>query len=115
MEPLVIFKGQDIVIKARIREKTSQEPIDLTGATEIEITFPKFDGTGFVKSLTGGAVAITSALAGKIEITLDETDTAELKEGVGLLVEAVVTKGTDTKITQKEKAITVKKRPYNIA
>lgn len=115
MEPLIIYKGQDIVIKARVREKVSQEPIDLTGATEIKVIFPKFDGTGFEKTLTGGAVAITSALAGKIEITLDEIDTADLKEGVGLIVEVEVQKGADTKITQKQKAITVVKRQYIVS
>lgn len=76
-----ITQGEDKVLRLTIRDKNTGVAENFTGVTSIEATFC---GTvaDVVKTL-GAGIAVTgdSPFQGKIEITLDEADTAALKEG----------------------------------
>ena len=78
---LKIVKGEDRTINIHITEEDTTGDYNLTGATEITVKFKNQDGSVLSKTQTGGAVSVVSAVAGKIQVTLTDTETALLYAG----------------------------------
>lgn len=79
--PLKIVKGEDRVLNIHISDEDTGGDYDLTSATEITVKFKKTDLSALSKTMGAGAVSIVSAVAGKIQVTLTDTDTALLLVG----------------------------------
>lgn len=100
-----IVKGEDKLITIRVISKTSEEPYDLTGAA-ITAKFMKTDGTALSKAV-GTGITIVNPLAGKMEISLSDTDTTLLKDGEYQDFEIAVTISSNTSILQFRKVLNI--------
>lgn len=109
---LNIIKGSDREITVRITLKETGEPFDLTGVDEITALFRKADESVLQKTMTGGAISILSACAGKIKILLTEADTASLKVGEAQSFEIEVEVGSITSIVQFVETLNVIDRVF---
>lgn len=110
---ITVIAGEDRMMILRIVDKLTQEPFDLTAASAINARFKNADQTVLIKNLTAG-VAIVSAPAGKISVSLSATETALLnvRENQSFEVEFVIGTGAVAKLTvvQFIEALTVRGR-----
>ena len=101
-----INKGEDKILVLRIRDELN-DPYDLTGLTVAEATF-KGESSNVVKTLASGAIAISGdPILGKIQVTLNETDTAALEAGANQDFKIMLQKGSDTRIKKVERVLNV--------
>jgi hypothetical protein len=89
-EKIEIIRGESRTFSLKFVLKSNGDPYDLTGTTALKVQFPK-DPTGSVDKTIGSGVTITSAVAGKITVTLDIADTVLLKVGEDQTIEAEIT------------------------
>lgn len=78
LPPPVIVRGEDKSLILRLISKTTEEPIDLTLADEIESIFLNEDGTCQHYNTTMGNLVVVSAAAGKCRVDLPASGTALL-------------------------------------
>lgn len=99
-----IVRGQTKTLKFKLRGKTSGNPIDLTGSTEIVVTLPLEtpEGTFLAKKLSLVELSVgTDPKLGEVSVISDLTtaETLTLKpDSAAQRIKAVVTKGSDVKI-----------------
>lgn len=101
-----IVQGEDINLKVSLKNE-SGSPYDLTGATAIKA---KFKGISAVieRTLVAGHITIIGAsIEGVISINLDDAITATMKKELNGNFEIIIDKGTDRRIVQIEKMISV--------
>lgn len=111
---VTIIRGSDAEISIRLVNKSTSEPFDLTGASQIKAVFIKKDETVLEKLMSpDGSVVITSALAGKLKVLLTEADTTNLKLGDEQSFEVEVTIGSVTTIVQFVGRLVVVKRVFD--
>ncbi len=109
---LHIIKGSDREFCVRVVVQDTQEPFDLTGASEIRALFRKSDDSTLTKTMTSGAISIVSACVGKMKIILNEVDTASLKAGENQSFEVEIQIGSITSIVQFLEVFTVIERIF---
>jgi hypothetical protein len=90
---LVIDRGQYFTKTFKFRLNGGYDPVDLSTATEIQVSFPKSDGTHHVATLTtydadarpnsNGQIALVAGTKGDLTITLPSSVTELLKIGAG--------------------------------
>lgn len=73
--------------------------LDLSTATAIAVQFPSLS-TVILKTLASGDVVIADAAAGRIEVTLNDSETQHLPCGQELAFEIVVDFGANRRIFQ---------------
>lgn len=103
---LKIIQGEDRLIKVTLF-KDNCEPYDLTSATEITFMFPSADGNGIIKTLTASEVSIVNAVGGKIQTTLDDTDTNALRKAKNQDFKIKIDVGLETRIVKFDDCLTV--------
>lgn len=106
----VIYQGAQHVIRFFVTDPDTQERVDLTGKT-IKVFMLGVDGSTFEASTTNAKVAIIEK--GIFDMTLDETDSALIKDGEHRDLEVEITDGADTDIIQRPKGIAVRKRLFS--
>lgn len=108
-----IIRGEDRVLGLRATKTglCDSEPAlsyDLTGATEITVKLLKSDNTYLLKTLTGAAVAITSAINGQFTVALTDAETLTLRTGENMSFDVEVEKGTEKRIVEFKNQLTVR-------
>lgn len=106
-----IIRGADAVLTLVIRTSDG-DALDLTDATAITVRFKKEDGGELLKTLAQGAVDVESAHAGRIAVTLSETDTAALYVQGNAPIEVVVDLGDTRRIAQIRAGLNVVDRLF---
>jgi len=103
-----IVKGEDKVIKISL-VNSDGSPFDLAGYTAITGSFQNADKTVLVKTAT-----VISSDAGKIQLSLSDTETALLKEANRQAFYVTVDKGAARTVVIKgfETAISVVAKPF---
>jgi len=105
MDQVKIIKGEDKSIVVLLTTPTSG-PFDLTGATPITCCFKNATGADLVLGL-GTGIAITTALAGKLTLSLTAAQTALLATFTDATLQLTITQaGIKSKI-QIESAYSV--------
>jgi hypothetical protein len=102
-----VIQGEDKSLVVHLVDAETEEPVDLTSATEIKARFRKADGTVLQKLLSTAGVAVVSIAGAKIEITLTEADTALLLLGSKQDFEVESQVGTTTTIVKFPRSLTV--------
>jgi hypothetical protein len=96
-----IIQGEDKILIVDLINGTTNEPFDLTGATEILCHFGGANPPLCVdETLSGGNVTIISPLLGKIQISLPAADTDNLATGTDLGFEVQITINGKVSIAQ---------------
>ena len=108
---LELVQGEDIEFEIKLEDE-SGDAYNLSSATEITFSVKKADGTTLAKTQTGGAISIVNSLPvnGKIKVALSDADTLLLKASAGQDMELIIDEGTNRKIVQFLKELTVNKR-----
>lgn len=110
---LKIVKGEDKTWEVTLPDETCKDKdLDLTGATEITAVFEKTDGTTLSVTMTGAAITVVAAKAGRISITLSDTNTALLKARDDGSYEIAVDIGAVKKIFQFEQELEIVERLF---
>jgi hypothetical protein len=112
--PTVII-GEDKSLTIKLVESKTQDPFDLTSATEIVACFLNADGTVLQKALSTSGVVIISGVAGKIQVILSKTETLLLTPSpLGGLsdIELRITIGGKLNIVQLPGVISVVKKLF---
>jgi hypothetical protein len=105
---ITIIQGEDKNIVVKIQQEDG-DAYDLSSVTEMEACLLNADGTTLTKTQTGGAITIVDSAPqnGKINVRLEETETALLKKGEDLNMELVIDESGEKKILQFLAEITV--------
>lgn len=106
MENIEIIKGATKTFNVYLIKKSDNEPLNITDATEIEALFCKNDSTLLTKSL-GSGVSKIHEVGGKIQVSLDSTDTEDLLEDERQDFEIAVTFPSDKYIIQFKERLNV--------
>jgi hypothetical protein len=101
-----IIKGEDKDIIVRLGSRSTGDPYDLTAATPITCCFLNADKTFLTLGLATG-IAITTALLGKLTLTLTAAQTALLAEVANATLELSITKSSKIVKVQIPKAYSV--------
>lgn len=107
-KPVKVVQGEDKIIDLKIRDENG-DPYDLTGYSAIEAKFKNTDGT-LLTLAVGTGVTVVSAILGRIQLSLTDLQTAELKAGDFMDFEVKITIGTSTQIVQFLRMLSVKKQ-----
>ena len=89
---IAIIRGEDRVLQLGINESNGN-PYDLTSATQIEMQLENEDGSMLELKLTDSEIAVVTAKAGTIAVTLTDTQTALLKVGISMDFQVAITIG----------------------
>ena len=104
-----IIQGSTKKFYVYLTKISNSEPLDLSDATQIEALFHKEDGSLLTLNLSSG-ISVTSALGGKIQVSLSTSNTEDLKEDERQDIEIVVTLPTDTHIVHALEKLNVYSR-----
>lgn len=109
-----VIKGEDRVLNFQISDEDTQGYFDLTTATAITACFKNQDLTTLSKTLASGAVAIVTAIAGKLSVTLTDTETALMYADDAAPVYIMIDVGSTRRIVTKglEMALSVEEKPF---
>lgn len=109
-----VVKGEDRVLNFQISDEETKGYYDLTTATEITACFKNQDLSTLSKTLTSGAVAIVSAVSGKLSVTLTDAETALMYADDSVAVYIMIDVGTTRRIVTKglEMALSVEAKPF---
>ena len=100
-KPVSIIRKSDRSFVIRLINHENMEPFDISGASQVKAYFPKEEGGAVEKNMTpSGAIQILNPAIGKIEITLDENDTALLNVGEAQSFEVEIQIGSITTVVQ---------------
>lgn len=101
-----IVQGEELTITVEIADKFTGQVLDLEGATVATATFRATDvETPVEKTLAAGVTL--SEQPGRLEVTLDEDDTAALLVGEAQSWQVEVTVAGETRIVILEEALDV--------
>lgn len=101
-----IVQGEELTITVEIADKFTGQVLDLEGATVATATFRATDvETPVEKTLAAGVTL--SEQPGRLEVTLDEGDTAALLVGEAQSWQVEVSVGQETRIVILEEALDV--------
>jgi hypothetical protein len=115
MKAINIIRESDREFSVRIEIKSSGDPFDLTGASQIKAYFPKPDGTALEINMNpSNSIVILNAMGGKIKIALSEAETALLNVGEAQSFEVEIQIGTITSIVQFVEALNVIDRVFGV-
>jgi len=103
-----VIVGEDKQLTIRIISESSDEPYDLSSATEVTVCFEGHTST-VTKNTSSGVTILSPEELGKITVDLDDTDTQALKTGT-INFEVTIDAGTDRKIVQFKKQLQVIER-----
>lgn len=95
-----VIKGSDRDLIVRVKVKETDEPFDLSSASEIIAYFRKSDDTFLERKLSLSQIEIINACAGKLKIILDDASTSLLHVGDDQDFEIEIQIGTVTSIVQ---------------
>lgn len=107
MSTLKIVQGEDRTLNLHLTEEDSGADYNLTSVTEITVKFKKTDLSVLTKTYSAsGGVTVVSAVAGKIEVVLSDSETALLKSGEQSIyctvefgtLKRIITKGLENSI-----------------
>ena len=106
---LKIIQGEDRIVKLRLKEVDCDEleSIDLTTPTEITATFTNQDKTKLEKKLTDTEVSVSNAVKGRIQVSLNDTETMALREGKDQTFKVKVEFGAESRIIKFEDCLTI--------
>ena len=106
---ITIVRGEDRTFSIYLRKKSDQTlPIDLTGVTAASLKLPNEDGTQLELTLGSGLV-VPNPATGKIDVTINDTQSAALNPGDLQSCRLVYEKGSDKRIVALSKFLTVEK------
>lgn len=115
MSVITIVQGEDRSLNFQIKEVDSSDVttyMDLTGATEIELRAPD-NSTGYISfKLSNAEVAVIDSKNGIFKVLMSDTKTALLRIGQSQNIEVIVDIGSERRIAQLLKAITVVSRLF---
>jgi hypothetical protein len=76
-----MFQGEKRLANFTITDSTNDQPVDLTGISEITISVPQVNSgiVSFTKTLL--EIVVTDALKGKFQLTMSSAKTALFKAG----------------------------------
>jgi hypothetical protein len=96
-----IIQGEDKNIVIRIQEQDG-DAYNLVNVTEMTACFKNADGTNLEKTQSSGAITIIDSAPqnGKIQVRLEEGETALLKKGDEQSMELVVDESGEKRILQ---------------
>jgi hypothetical protein len=109
-----IIKGTDRQFNIRVVNKSSGDPVDLTGlsGSNISLKLPNEDETQL--SLTvGSGLTVVSATGGKIQVNVTDTQSALLKAKDGQSMELTIINGSNTSKVQFLNMLNVKKGVFD--
>jgi hypothetical protein len=89
---ITIIRGEDRTIQLGIREANGG-PYNLTSVTEIKIYLENEDGTSLDLKYTDSEISIVSEVAGIIAVTITVAQSALLKTGNSMDMQASITIG----------------------
>lgn len=92
-ETATIVQGEDKTLYLRVVDKLTQDPLDLTNASQITARFKNADASVLSVNLSSG-VAIVAATSGKISVSLTLAQTALLLARENQSFEIEITMGT---------------------
>jgi hypothetical protein len=104
-----VISGQTKIINVYAFKKSTNEPLDLTAATQIEAVFKKSDDTLLTLNLSGG-VSRVSDLGGKFRVTISTTNTGALKQDEKQDWEIAITFASEKYIYQFKECLDVNPR-----
>jgi len=110
IQKINLVKGEDKEIFVIIENEETQEPLDISTASEIKAIFQGASNTLITRKLSLAEIVIVSGIGGKFKIKLTETNTASFRAGNDLDFETEIQIGTNTYIIQFLKSLTVKER-----
>lgn len=111
---LSIIRGTDREFVFKLLTKETNDPFDLTGASQIKVFFPKEDGSVLEKTMIpSGSVSIINAAHGKVRVMLDEIETASLNVGEAQSFEVEIQIGSITSIVQFFESLNVIDRVFH--
>lgn len=106
-----IVKGTDDNLVLKPKYKTSLDPYDFTGATEITVCFIAEDGTTVEFTKTGLEITIVGLeTAGKINVAMNDTKTALIASGDPVDFDLTIDKGTERQTFVVEQSLIIKER-----
>ena len=105
---LNIIQGEDRLVKITLF-RGECVPYDLSTVTEITAMFRKQDGGYLVKKLSLLEVSISNPAAGKIQISLSDIDTSELRVAKNQDFKIQIDIGAETRIVKFQDCLTVEK------
>lgn len=106
-----IVRGADASLTLVIRTANG-DALDLTGVTEVAVRLRKADKTALSKTLTSGAVSVVSEHHGRIQVELNETETASLMVMQNAPIEIVVDFGDTRRIAQIKSGLNIADRLF---
>ncbi len=106
MQTVSIIKGEDKEIQIRLASAETGDPYDLTDVTAVTCNFTNTDLSNLALSLSAG-IAITTALAGKLTMTLTAAQTALLLLSSNSTMQLNLTKNAKITKVQIPKAFSV--------
>lgn len=108
---VTIIQGEDREINFKVVDSEEALALDLTGATEIAVKIAATAGGAVSFLLSLSEVTITDANKGEFVVSMSDTKTDLIKLGEQS-VEVVIDIGTNRRIVQLEKAVTIKKKLF---
>jgi hypothetical protein len=100
-----IIQGEDKVIIARLKDENN-DPVDLTNASAISVSFAQSDDTDLELHLAAG-ITVPTPLLGIFHITLTDTQTALLTPVSNATMQVKVTIASSDKLIQLQRAYSV--------
>lgn len=88
---LLLNQGEDFTAVLKFRHDTAIDPVDLSAATAITVSFPKTDGTWHTESLGSGVALVSGPSDGDIRVTVTAAETALLLAGALQNIEVTYT------------------------
>ena len=115
MSAVTIVQGEDRTINFQVKEVDSEDVttyMDLTGATAIEMRVSDAT-TGYIAmTLAALEITVVDAKNGMFKVNMSDTKTALMKVATLQSAEVIIDIGTERRIAQLTKAITVVKRLF---
>lgn len=111
MAQVTIIQGEDREINFGVKDSGEDVYIDLTGATEIAVKIAAAAGGSVDFLLSVSEVVVTEAAKGKFKIVMSDSKTSLLRLGERD-VEVIIDWGSNRRIVQAEKALSVAKRIF---
>lgn len=100
--PIKIVRGEDRVFNIKFSNRSNNEPYDLSGVTQITAKFNNYVGATpaqLVKTL-GNGIVVVSTILGRIQVTINDTESAMLKVGERQNFEVWLDMGASRRIVQ---------------
>jgi hypothetical protein len=111
MGQVTLIQGEDREINFTVIDSEDSIALDLTGATEISVKIAATSGGAVIFLMSNSEVIVTEAVKGKFKVIMSDTNTSLIKIG-DQSVEVIIDIGTNRRIVQLEKALSIKKKLF---